>query len=176
MKKKMIVTALLLLLFSAALPLNESVAQGSRVETVNAEIATDYSRLAIALEQSGMKYQKADANVWAVPMKLEGKTAYDIRIVGSKDIIMFVVSLAPMPDKLTPEMLEKLDELNSRYFFIKFTHDKNSVYIRIDTLLHSIDGAVVRIFVAALNAALEADGEALIDLVSEGAPSESKSE
>ncbi|MFH1539364.1 MAG: hypothetical protein ABIH66_10425, partial [bacterium] len=146
MKSKVILTSFLLLV-SIGLPLNKSFAQGGRVETVDSRVVTDYSKLAIALEQSGLKYQKADANVWVVSMQLEEKPAYDIRIVGNNEIIMFIVPLIQMPDKLTSEMLEKLDELNGRYFFVKFVHDKTSVYMRIDALLHSIDGLAVQTFV-----------------------------
>ncbi|MFH1539963.1 MAG: hypothetical protein ABIH66_13500, partial [bacterium] len=71
--------------------------------------------------------------------------------------------------------LEKLDELNGRYFFVKFVHDKTSVYMRIDALLHSIDGLAVQTFVNALNVAVEKEGGDLIELISEEAPSKSKS-
>lgn len=108
-------------------------------------------------------------------MQSEGKPTYDIRIVGNNEIIMFIVPLTQMPDKLTPEMLEKLDELNGRYFFVKFVHDKTSVYMRIDALLHSIDGLVIQAFVNALSLVVDKDAGDLIDLISKGATSKSKS-
>jgi len=127
--------------------------------------AVDYSPLVIALEQSGVGYEKVNANVWSVPMETKKKLTYKLDFIATQDIISLVVNYARVKGEIKPDLQKKLSELNRKYFFIKYIYDDSSLYMRIDTLLADINANTVRRLIYIVNSAVENDSEDLLKLV-----------
>ncbi len=111
------------------------------LETKKVEPAQfDYSRLAVALEQSGLQYQKLALNHWSMTI-MNGDKPVKVSIATNKDIISLMIGIIPAPKEASAELNKALLDLNNKYYFVKFVDDGTNIYSRVDILLVSVNGA-----------------------------------
>jgi hypothetical protein len=149
------------------------------LETVGKpNVAPDYSQLAMALEQSGINYQKLQQDAWQITIPKGKDAKRDILIIANQDVISFLFVIGNIPEKPSTELTQKLGELNNAYYFVKFISDKKNLYLRIDAPLHTLDGITLRDLAIRLDATIDKEGKGLAGMIglptsmspSEGAP------
>lgn len=135
------------------------------VETQNVQPAQfDYSRLVVALEQSGTPYQKIGSNRWSMAINNEEETR-QVSIVTNRDIVSLLQGIAPSPEETPDGLKKKLLDLNNRYYFVKFIDDGTNIYARIDVLLGSLNGAVIANLASRLVMSTDAEIEGLKEML-----------
>lgn len=148
-------------------------AHAQKVESASVTpVELDYSRVAMALEQAGMSYRKIQPQLWEVtyvrPKDPNRETKFIIS--ASNNIIMIVYVLGPRAKEIKPDMYQKLVEWNNNYYFVKFAYDKDSFYLRVDTLLDVVDGRVLLDAFARIDAIMQKEGNNLQAFVDTSAP------
>jgi len=134
------VFATAILMAAGALAQNQAPAAGA------AAPPSDFPRVAASLDQTGHIYSKLDNGVWAIDVGVEDKKIrFIVRAMG--DVVVVFVLLGNTPDKISDDLKNKLIDLNNNYYIAKFSFDDDNVYLRIDSLIYNLDGAVLNNFI-----------------------------
>jgi hypothetical protein len=145
-----------------------------KVENAQAQVVQqpkgDYSRLAAALEQSGMPYQKLQDH-WTISLGTK-ENPIQIVIVPNPDprVISMVYSLGNIPEGSAEKLAGKLAELNDNYLFVKFVNMKGNLLLRIDMLVYGLDGDILKFFTDSLLKAVQDEIKGIRDVVGVAAP------
>jgi hypothetical protein len=160
--KKQMVRLLALTLFAISVCWCCS-ANAQKVESATiAPVETDYSLIASGLEQSGLMYRKVRPNFWEILYKKSEKAPeQSILISADNNVVISLLVVGQLAEKPPADMYKKIAELNNKYYFIKFVYDKQNLYLRIDTLLKSMNGEMVADIVNRLTVAVEKEGDIL---------------
>jgi hypothetical protein len=137
----------------------------AQAQTVKGQdtVQMDYSALVVSLEQTGLQYQKMSGNVWTVSAKFEDRTR-TVTIVANRDVVSLLHPIAKKPDKISPELLGKLADLNNKYYFMKFVYDDSNLYLRVDVLLSGLNGNVLMNMINRIDMSMNEEGEELTKL------------
>lgn len=118
------------------------VSSAQTVEDASVTPVVDYSPLTVAIERSGLPYQKTAPGVWIVPVSLsdDDKNNVNIIIQANQAIVSCVILVAQSIDPMPQELKNELVELNNKYLIVKFAYDKDAIFIKTDSLLGELTG------------------------------------
>lgn len=131
--------------FIAAVMLLSGVSSAQTVENASVTPNIDYSPLAVAIERSGLPYQKTAPGIWIIPVSLSDDDQNNINIIiqANQAVVSCVVLVSKVEDPVSQELKNALVDLNNKYLLVKFAYDKDAVFIKTDTLLGEVTGNTV---------------------------------
>lgn len=146
---------------------------GQTVENASAAPVIDYSPLAVAIERSGLSYQKTAQGIWIVPISLsedrENKENNTVNVIiqGNQAIVSFIILVSKIEDPISDKLKTSITDLNNNYLLVKFAYDNDAVFIKIDSLLGDVSTNSVNSYINILKQIALKESGGIVKLLNE---------